>query len=43
MFTYLYLRWGAKREGNRGSEAGSALTGVEPDVGLKFTNHDIMT
>ena len=51
---YLFLRdrerqsmrgGGAEREGNTESEAGSRLRAVstEPDVGLKPTNHEIMT
>ena len=35
-----------QREGDRGSEAGSALTqadGTEPDAGLELTNSEIMT
>ena len=34
---------GAEREGDRGSEAGLAPTAREPDPGLEFTNHEIMT
>ena len=36
---------GAEREGDTESEAGSRLLAVstEPDVGLKPTNHEIMT
>ena len=38
-------RGGAEREGDAESEAGSRLRAVstEPDVGLKPTNHEIMT
>ena len=32
-----------QRERDRGSEAGSALTAGEPDVGLELTNHETMT
>ena len=35
-------REGAERDGDRRSEAGSALT-AEPDMGLKSTNCEIMT
>ena len=36
---------GAKREGDKESEAGSRLRAVstEPDAGLKLTNGEIMT
>ena len=34
---------GAEREGDRGSEAGSALTAREPDVGLELRNREIVT
>ena len=36
---------GAKREGDRVSEAGSRLSAVstEPDAGFKLRNHEIMT
>ena len=36
---------GAEREGDTESEAGSRLQAVsaEPDMGLKLTNHEIMT
>ena len=36
---------GAEREGGTKSEAGSMLQAVstEPVVGLKFTNHEIVT
>ena len=36
---------GAEREGDTESEAGSRLWAgsTEPDVGLKLTNHEIMT
>ena len=34
---------GAEREGDRESQAGSALTvSPDPDTGLKFTNPEIM-
>ena len=38
-------RGGAEREGDLESEAGSRLQAVstELDVGLKLTNHEIMT
>ena len=38
-------RGGSEREGDTESEAGSRLWAVstEPDVGLKLTNHEIMT
>ena len=38
-------RGGAEREGDIESEAGSRLQAVstEPDMGLKLTNHKIMT
>ena len=38
-------RGGAEREGETESEAGSRLQAVstEPDVGLKPTNHEIVT
>ena len=38
-------RGGAEREGDTESEAGSRLWGVsiEPDAGLKLTDHEIMT
>ena len=38
-------RGGAEREGDTEPEAGSRLGAVstEPDVGLKPTNHEIMT
>ena len=32
-----------QRERDRGSEAGSALTAGEPNVGLELTNHETMT
>ena len=36
---------GAEREGETESKAGSRLSAVstEPDVGLKLTNHEIVT
>ena len=36
---------GAEREGDTESKAGSRFRAVstEPDVGLKLTNHEIMT
>ena len=40
------MSWGrAEREGDRESEAGSQLPAVsiEPDMGLKLTNCEIMT
>ena len=38
-------RGGAERGGDIESEAGTRLQAVstEPDVGLEFTNHEIMT
>ena len=38
-------RGGAEREGDPESEAGSRLHAVsaEPDMGLEFMNHEIMT
>ena len=36
--------WGRDREtGDRGSQAGSGLTAVSPNVGLKLLNHEIIT
>ena len=47
---FIYLFWEtrvsggrAEREGDRESQAGSAAVSTEPDVGLKPTNHEIMT
>ena len=49
---YLFLRErqsasrsGAEKEGDTESEAGSRLQAVsiDPDAGLKLTNHEIMT
>ena len=40
------MSWGgAEREGDTEPEAGSRLQAVstEPDMGLKLTNHEIMT
>ena len=34
---------GVEREGDRESQAGSMLPAVEPDVGLKLMNYEIMT
>ena len=34
---------GTEREGGRGSEVGSILTGREPHAGLELTNLKIMT
>ena len=38
-------RGGAEREGDAESEAGSRLRAVspEPDAGLEFTSHEIVT
>ena len=48
MFVYLRERereevGQRQREGDRGSEAGSALTATEPGAGLELTNPEIMT
>ena len=34
---------GRDREGERGSQAGSVLAAVQPDVGLELTNRELLT
>ena len=44
MFIYVFLMVGrAEREGDRGSEVGSALTAEGLMLGLELTSHETMT